>query len=115
MIALKIDTMPKAITIYKQLRQENPDDVGLCISLAECASQAGDARLTKQSWQAADSLLPNNRFIQTQKTVAFHRNGHWAETIEQAQAVLATDSIPLLLRLVGDAFQFNNNRDSAVW
>ncbi|WP_298650748.1 tetratricopeptide repeat protein [uncultured Proteiniphilum sp.] len=104
-----------ALGIYKQLVEEYPDDTNVMISMAECASQAGDSRLSLQSWITADSLSPDNLFIQTQKAMAFYRNNNWAETIEQATTVFKTDSVPLLLRMVGDAYLYSSEGDSAIW
>lgn len=94
-----------ALNIYEQLLQQNPDNVNLVIAMAECASQAGNAQQSLRGWITADSLSPNNSFIQIKKAMAYYRNNNWSETIEASKPVFVTDSIPLLLRMVGDAYQ----------
>ena len=100
----KLYNYADALTVYKRLLQNNPDDTELLISAAECASQAGDTESALKYWIKADSLSPGNLFFQTKKAMAYYRNGNWQETIESAQTVFQSDSIPLLLRMTGDAF-----------
>lgn len=83
--------------------------------MAECATQAGNSQQSLRGWITADSLSPENLFIQTKKAMAFYRNSNWKETITASQPVFRTDSIPLLLRMVGDAHLYTSNADSAIW
>lgn len=101
-----------ALPVYERLLLNNPDDVALLISAAECASQAGDTESALKYWIKADSLSPENLFFQTKKAIAYYRNGNWQETIESTQTVFQSDSIPLLLRMTGDAFQ---NIHEPIW
>lgn len=111
----KLYNFTDALTVYQQLLQLNPDDIALIVSTAECASQAGDTESALNYWIKADSLSPGNLFFQTRKAMAYYRNGNWQETIESAQTVFQSDSIPLLLRMTGDAFLYTSNADSAIW
>ena len=111
----KLYNYPAALNIYKQLLDEYPEDVNLTISMAECASQAGNSPLSLQCWIIADSLSPGNRFIQTQKAMALYRNNNPDRAIEQAKTVFEADSVPLLLRMVGDAYLYSGQGDSAIW
>ena len=111
----KLYNYASALDIYKQLLEECPDDANLAISMAECASQAGNSPLSLHYWIVADSLSPDNQFIQTQKAMAFYRNNNWAKAIEQAKTVFQADSVPLLLRMVGDAYLYSSEGDSAIW
>lgn len=111
----KLYSYTSALNIYKQLVDEYPDDANLAISMAECALQAGNSPLSLQCWIVADSLSPENQFIQTQKAMAFYRNNNWKQAIEQAKVVFEADSVPLLLRMVGDAYLYSSEGDSAIW
>lgn len=111
----KLYSYTSALNIYKQLVDEYPDDANLAISMAECAFQAGNSPLSLQCWIVADSLSPENQFIQTQKAMAFYRNNNWKQAIEQAKVVFEADSVPLLLRMVGDAYLYSSEGDSAIW
>ena len=108
----KLYNFSDALAVYEQLLQSNPNDVELIVSTAECASQAGNTEQSLKYWIKADSLSPGNLFFQTKKAMAYYRNGNWQETIESAQIVFETDSIPLLLRMTGDAFQ---NLSDPIW
>ncbi|MDO5663669.1 MAG: tetratricopeptide repeat protein [Bacteroidia bacterium] len=108
----KLYNFTNAFIIYQQLLQINPDDIDLITATAECASQAGNTEQALQYWIKADSLSPNNLFLQTKKAMAYYRNTNWQKTIESAQTVFQTDSIPLLLRMTGDAFQ---NLSDPIW
>lgn len=110
----KLYNYTSALPIYKQLTEEYPDETNLMIATAECASQAGDSRMSLQYWIAADSLSPGNQFIQTRKAMAFYKNNNWTETIAQSKTVFETDSVPMLLRMVGDSFLYSNQADSAI-
>lgn len=102
-----------ALEIYKQLTEEYPDDPTLMIASAESAIRAGDSKLSLHYWVKADSLRPESPFIQTQKTLAYYRNSNWDETIKQAKIVFDYDSVPMLLRIVGDALLQTKYTDSA--
>lgn len=104
-----------ALSVYKQLFEEYPDDHLLLISSAECASKAGSPNLSLQYWLKADSVVSDNLFLQTQLTMAFYRNSKWNETIEQAKVVFEKDSVPMLLRIAGDAYLQTEYTDSAIW
>lgn len=111
----KLNRYASALTIYQVLMEEYPDDLALVVSAAECASQMGDSNLSLQYWCLSDSLSPGNLFLQTRKTMAYFRNNRWKETIEQANSVLMQDSIPLLLRMVGESYLQTSQGDSAIY
>ena len=111
----KLYNYTSALEIYKQLREQYPDDANLAIGMAECAAQAGNSQLSVQCWLAADSLSPGNQFIRTRKVMAYYRNSNWKETISQAKTVFEVDSVPMLMRMVGDAFLYSFEGDSAIW
>ena len=51
----------------------------------------------------ASELSPDNLYLQTKKVVALYRAGDWQGTITAAEEVFRQDSIPMLLRMAGDA------------
>lgn len=111
----KLYNFTDALAVYEQLLLKNPENVEIVISAAECASQAGATETALNYWIKADSLSPGNLFFQTKKAMAYYRNGNWQATIENAQTAFQSDSIPLLLRMTGDAFLNISNADSAIW
>ncbi|OJV38448.1 MAG: hypothetical protein BGO33_06535 [Bacteroidia bacterium 43-41] len=108
----KLYDFADALAVYEKLLHANPTDIDLIISTAECASQAGNTEQSLQYWIKADSLSPANLFFQTKKAMAYYRNSNWKETIESSQTVFQTDSVPLLLRMTGDAYQ---NLNDPIW
>jgi tetratricopeptide (TPR) repeat protein len=94
---------PSAIREYEKLLPDNPDDIDLLLSLAEVTWRAGNADASLSYWTKINELSPDNLFFQTRKTVAHYRASDWQGTIDASQKVFEQDSIPLLLRYVGDA------------
>lgn len=111
----KLYRYTNALEIYRKLIAEYPVDMDLIITTAECAQQAGRPEESLRYWEVADSLSPDNLFLQTQKTMAFYRNGDWEQAIQQANRAFSQDSIPWLLRVVGDAYLQISYGDSAIW
>lgn len=101
-----------AFSVYQRLLLSNPEDVQLLTSAAECASQVGDTESALKYWITADSLSPGSLFLQIKKSMAYFRNGNWQKTIESAQTVFESDSVPVLLRITGDAF---HNLNDPIW
>lgn len=107
----KLYDYASAIGIYEKLFEKNPDNLSIIIAAAECASQSGDVDAAVKYWEKADILSPDNLYFQTKKAMAFYRAGDWTKTIESANAVFKSDSVPLLLRMTGDAYL---NMDDAI-
>ncbi len=103
-----------AFSIYNRLLDDYPDNINLLISTAECASQSGNTEQALKCWIKADSLLSDNQFFKIKKAVAYYRNGNWKETIEVSASVFRVDSVPALLRMVGDAYLYTSQADSAI-
>ena len=111
----KLFNYESALSVYEQLLEDYPDEPGLLISAAECASKAGNSGLSLQYWVRTGSILPDNSFIQTQKVLAYYKDSKWDDTIEQAKIVFEKDSVPILLRVTGDAYLKTDYADSAKW
>lgn len=112
---IKLYNYVSAMNIYKQLSEEYPGDANMMVAMAECADQSGDSNQSLHYWIMADSLSPGNQFIQIRKAMAFYNNNRWAEAIGEAKTVFESDSVPLLLRMVGDAYLYSSQGDSAIW
>ena len=94
---------PAALDIYESLTAGKHETVGILTAAADCASQAGDHDTSLRYWLKAGELSPGNLYLQTKIAVAFYRAGDWQGTIRASEEVFRQDSIPMLLRLVGDA------------
>lgn len=92
-----------AIAMYEKLVQTHPSDINIVIALAEVSAQAGNADAALNYWKKACELSPDNLFLQTKKAMAHYRSEDWANVISSSEKVFKTDSVPILLRMVGDA------------
>lgn len=111
----KLYNYSAALLIYNLLLEEKPNDVNLLISTAECASQSGNTEQALMHWIRADSISSDNQFLKVKKAIAYYRNGNWQETIETSASVFRVDSVPVLLHMVGDAYLYTSQADSAIW
>lgn len=110
----KLYDFTAALSIYNRLLGDYPNEINLLISTAECASQSGNSEQALTHWIKIDSLSSDNHFFKTKKVVAYYRNGNWKETIEASASVFRVDSVPMLLRMVGDAYLYTSQADSAI-
>jgi tetratricopeptide (TPR) repeat protein len=106
---------PPAIREYEKLLPDHPNDIDLLLSLAEVTWRAGDAEASLRYWTKINDLSPDNLFFQTRKTVAHYRASDWQGTIDAAEKVFEQDSIPLLLRYVGDAYTNLGNTEGVFY
>ncbi len=92
-----------ALDIYESLTGGTHETIEILMAAADCASQAGDHEASLRYWLKASELSPGNLYLQTKKVVAHYRSGDWQGTITAAEEVFRQDSIPMLLRMAGDA------------
>ena len=94
---------PAALGILKSLSDSSHATIAILTATAECASQAGDHDAALHYWLKAAALSPDNLYLKSRVAVAHYRAGDWQGTIDAAEEVFREDSIPLLLRMAGDA------------
>ncbi len=92
-----------ALRIYDSLSVCYPQNRDILMAGAECAQQSGNPDLALAYWQKVNALSPDNLFLQTRLAVAYYRAGDWQGAILASDEVFKQDSIPMLLRMVGDA------------
>lgn len=105
----KLYDFANATQAYRQVLALHPDDLNTIITLAEVTAQSGDANASLNYWKDATRISPDNLHFKIKRTQALYRAAQWKETIESANEVLREDSVPTLLRWVGDAYK--NQRD----
>ncbi|MDD3788467.1 MAG: tetratricopeptide repeat protein [Petrimonas sp.] len=105
----KLYDYPSAVAVYEKLFATNPSDVDVVISLAEITAQSGDADASLKYWKLANELSPDNLFVLTKKAMAHYRASDWAGTLSSSTEVFKKDSIPILLRMTGDAYHNLND------
>lgn len=99
----KLYRYQEAIDVYEKILQTHLSDINIIIALAEVSAQAGNADAALNYWTKACELSPDNLFLLTKKTMAHYRAEDWANVISSSEKVFETDSVPILLRMVGDA------------
>ena len=92
-----------ALNIYESLSNRSDVSVTMLIAASECASQAGNHEVSLKFLLKARELSPYNLYLKSRVAVAYYRAGDWQGTITAAEEVFREDSIPMLLRMVGDA------------
>ena len=92
-----------AIAVYEKVLAQDSTQLSVVIALAESNYQAGDGDKSLVYWTKALQLSPDNVYLKTKKAIAHYRISDWKGTIETSKAVFETDSVPLLLRMTGDA------------
>lgn len=105
---------PTAIGLYEKVIEKDARDISTIVTMAECQNQAGDMNASLKYWTKAADLSPENLFLQIKKTIAHYRANDWQGTIESADIVFASDSVPMLLRMVGDAYAYSGDGSSAI-
>lgn len=98
-----LNDYPAALEIYKSLTTSKNESVGILTAAADCASQAGEYKLSLSYWLKARELSPDNLYLKSRVAVAYYRAGDWQGTLTAAEEVFRQDSIPMLLRMAGDA------------
>jgi tetratricopeptide (TPR) repeat protein len=92
-----------ALKIYESLSNSSDVSVTILIAASECASQAGNYDASLKFLLKARELSPDNLYLKSRVAVAHYRAGDWKGTITAAEEVFREDSIPMLLRMAGDA------------
>lgn len=92
-----------ATAMYEKALAQDTTQLSIIISLAESYYQAGDSDKSLEYWTKALQLSPENSYLKTKKAIAHYRISDWEGTIESCREVFETDSVPLLMRMTGDA------------
>lgn len=92
-----------ATSTYEKALAQDSTQLSIIIALAESYYQAGDSDKSLEYWTKALQLSPENIYLETKKAIAHYRISDWIGTIENCKKVFETDSVPLLLRMNGDA------------
>ncbi len=103
-----------ALKMYEILLVSHPQNIGLIIAAAESAYSAGDTKKSLHYWTQANELDTNNLYLQTNKALAHYRAEDWSGVVISCEKIFETDTIPMLLRIMGDASEHLNN-DKAVF
>ena len=92
-----------ATSTYEKVLAQDSTQLSIIIALAESYYQAGESDKSLGYWTKALQLSPESIYLKTKKAIAHYRISDWIGTIESCQKVFETDSIPLLMRMTGDA------------
>lgn len=92
-----------ATTSYEKALAQDSTQLSIMTALAESYYQGGDSDKSLVYWTKALQLSPENIYLKTKKAIAHYRLSDWMGTIESCKEVFETDSVPLLMRMTGDA------------
>ena len=92
-----------ATSTYEKALAQDSTQLSIIIAIAESYYQAGESDKSLGYWTKALQLSPESIYLKTKKAIAHYRISDWIGTIESCQKVFETDSIPLLMRMTGDA------------
>ena len=92
-----------ATTSYEKALAQDSTQLSIITALAESYYQGGDSDKSLVYWTKALQLSPENIYLKTKKAIAHYRLSDWMGTIESCKEVFETDSVPLLMRMTGDA------------
>ena len=99
----QINDYAPALRILDSLSMQYPGNRDILLTGAECAYQSGDPELSLSYWKKINEHAPGNLYLQTRLAVAYYRAGDWQGTIRASEEVFREDSVPMLLRMTGDA------------
>ncbi len=92
-----------ATSTYEKALAQDSTQLSIIIALADSYYQIGDSDKSLGYWTKALQLSPESIYLKTKKAIAHYRISDWIGTIESCEKVFATDSVPLLMRMTGDA------------
>lgn len=98
-----------AIQFYQKIVDTNPSDIDALINLAEVNEVSGNDKSALENWIKIQKLQPDNQYFQLRLTQAYYKAGAWDGTIDAANKVLNKDSVPTVIRWVGDAYRNKND------
>lgn len=104
-----------ATSAYKEALAKDSTQLSIIVALAESYYQAGDSDKSLEYWTKSSQLSPQNIYLKTKKAIGHYRISDWEGTIESCREVFKTDSVPLLMRMTGDANLQLQRIDSALF
>ena len=111
----KLYDFQAATSTYEKALSQDSTQLSIIIALADSYFQAGDSDKSLEYWTKALQLSPENIYLKTKKAIAHYRISDWKGTIESCRKVFETDSVPLLMRMTGDANLQLDRVDSALF
>lgn len=103
-----------ALKMYEALLVSHPQNIDLMIAAAEAAYSSGNTNKSLYYWTRANELAPDNLYLQTNKALAHYRAEDWNGVVTSCEKVFETDTVPMLLRIMGDVCERLDN-DKAVF
>ena len=104
-----------ATSTYEKALMQDSTQLSIIIALAESYYQTGESDKSLAYWTKALQLSPENIYLKTKKAIAHYRESDWEGTIESSRQVFEADSVPLLMRMTGDANMNLLRVDSALF
>lgn len=105
----------EAIDTLSTLVTPGQMDEGVMAELADCHFQNGSYENAAGTYFMLASLAPNNILYRIRQMQLHYRMKSYPQSIQAGRSVLALDSIPAVMSLMGDIFKLMEEPDSALW
>ena len=102
-----------AITLLEELVSKDLANVRAVNELAECYQLKGNYPKAKLYYFMALQSAPASRFAQLNYLYITFKLKEWKQTLQQANSILQTDSLPALYPVMGDCYVQMQRMDSA--
>lgn len=102
-----IDTLMAAL-------QYNTSDIEVLTELAECHTSAGNVEEAFGWWMMLSTMQPDNLYFKIAQARLMFREKAYNECIAVCKNIIASDTIPGILAMTGDAYRFAGKADSAL-
>lgn len=105
----------EALISFRQVIDEEPENIRAIIDMAECCKQAGRFTESLKSYEQALALNPQNKYIQLQRVSMLNIMEQYTQAKKACHEIMTTDESPAVLRLMAQAQEGLMRPDSALY
>ena len=110
----RLSKTDEAIDTLMAALQYNTSDMEVLTELAECHTSAGNIEEAFGWWMMLSTMQPENLYFKIAQAKLMYREKAYKECIDMCRKIMATDTIPDILAMTGDAYRFTGKADSAL-
>lgn len=104
----------EALIAFRQVIDEEPENIRVIIDMAECCKQAGRFTESLKGYEQALTLNPENKYVQLQRIGMLNIMEQYAQARKACREIMDTDDSPAVLRLMAQAQEGLMRPDSAL-
>lgn len=110
----KLYKTDEAIDTLMAALQYNTSDIEVLTELAECHTSAGNIEDAFGWWVMLSTMQPGNLYFKIAQARLMYREKAYNECIGLCRDIIARDTIPDILAMIGDAYRLAGKADSAL-